>query len=154
MCIFKILIDITQLPPHRFYEHPHHLLIEVSVYLYSQHKVLILLNFVSVLGKTSLQFVCISLFLFIFVFILFGLFRASLSAYGSSKARDWIQAAAATLYHSHSQIWARICNLHHSSRQLQILNPPCEARGCTRFSWILVGIFTAEPQRELLFAFV
>ena len=36
--------------------------------------------------------------------VLFFLFRAALEAYGSSQARSQIIAAAASLYHSHSNV--------------------------------------------------
>ena len=68
--------------------------------------------------------VVISLFLFLFLFV----FRAEHVAYGSSQARNRIEATAA--------------GLHHSS---QGLRPGIEPT----FSWILVGFSTTEPQREL-----
>ena len=44
----------------------------------------------------------------------------------------------------------QICDLHHSSRQGQILNPLGEGRDRTPTpSWILVGSVTAEPRWEL-----
>ena len=44
-----------------------------------------------------------------------------------------------------------VCDLHHSSRQQQILNPLSEARDQTRnLIWIVVGFVTTEPQWELL----
>ena len=66
-----------------------------------------------------------------FVFILFS-FRATLVAYGSSQVRDQIEAAAAGHSHSHSNAGSSLISiLHHSSRQSQILNPLCKARGQT-----------------------
>ena len=53
------------------------------------------------------------------------LFRAAPEAHGGSQARAQIRAVAAGLCHSH------ICNLYHSSRQRQILNPLSEARDRT-----------------------
>ena len=48
---------------------------------------------------------CFFLFLFfLFVFFLFLFFRATSVAYGRSQARDQIQATAAGLFHSHSNI--------------------------------------------------
>ena len=47
------------------------------------------------------------------------------SAYGGSQARGPIGAATARLYQS------RICDLHHSSQQCQILNPLSQARDQT-----------------------
>ena len=69
----------------------------------------------------------LSFFFFFFVF-----FRATPMAYGISQARGQIRAAAAGLHQSHSGARSsRICNLHHSSRQHQILNPMSEARDRT-----------------------
>ena len=39
-----------------------------------------------------------------------------------------------------------VCDLHHSSRQGQILNPLREDRIESMSSWILVGFVTAEPE--------
>ena len=50
------------------------------------------------------------------------LFKTAPAAYGSSQARGQIEAAAAGLHHSHSNLdLSCICDLHHSSRQRQIL---------------------------------
>ena len=85
---------------------------------------------------------------FIFLFLFFHYFRAAPTAYGSSQARDPVGATAAGLHHSHSntgsgpylQPTPRVCNLHHSSWQQQILNPLREARDqtcvLTDTSWI------------------
>ena len=55
-------------------------------------------------------------------FFFFFLFRAAPSAYGCSQARDLIRATAAGLQHSRSNAGSdRVCRLHHSSRQCQIL---------------------------------
>ena len=51
--------------------------------------------------------------------------------------------ATATLDPSH------ICDLHHSSRQCQILNPLSKARDQPVSSWILAGFVTTKPQWEL-----
>ena len=60
-------------------------------------------------------------------FILFCFFRVESEAYGGSQARGPIRATAtATEDPSH------IYDLHHSSRQRQILNPQSEARNQTR----------------------
>ena len=56
--------------------------------------------------------------IFFFFFFFLVLFRATSTAYGSSRARGGIGAAAA--------------GLHHSSRQHQILNPLNEARDGAR----------------------
>ena len=64
-------------------------------------------------------------------FLLF--IRATPEAYGSSQARGLIGATAAGLRHSHSNSGSsHTCDLHHSSRQHQILNPLSEARDRTR----------------------
>ena len=44
---------------------------------------------------------------------------------------------------------SRVCDLHRSSWEPQILNPLSEARDQPLSSWILVGFVTAEPQQEL-----
>ena len=44
---------------------------------------------------------------------------------------------------------SHICDLHHRSRQCQILNTLSEARIKPATSWILVGFVTPEPQQEL-----
>ena len=63
------------------------------------------------------------------ILFLFLLFRATPMAYGGSQTRGRIRAAAAGLHHSHSNANPScVCNLHHSSRQHQILNPLSEAR--------------------------
>ena len=66
--------------------------------------------------------------LFFFHYFFF-LFRAILVAYGSSQARDQIGAAAADLYHSHSNTRSEpYCDLQHSLWQNQIPDPLSEAR--------------------------
>ena len=67
----------------------------------------------------------------LFCFVVFCLFRAALTAYGGSQVRGRIWAVAAGLHHSHSHA----CNLHHSSRQHQILNPLSET---TDRTWVLM----------------
>ena len=64
-----------------------------------------------------------------------GYFMAVPTPYGSSQARG-NQAVAAGLHHS-TATWdlSCICNLHHSSEQLQILNPMRKARDWT---WVLM----------------
>ena len=66
-------------------------------------------------------------FYFTILFIyLFLHFRATPTAYGDPRL------GAAGLCHSHSNAGSSfICNLHHSSRQHQILNPMSEARDQT-----------------------
>ena len=46
----------------------------------------------------------------VFVFV-FGLFRAVPEAYGSSLPRGLIEAAAASLHHSHSRSGSELCLL-------------------------------------------
>ena len=46
---------------------------------------------------------------------------------------------------------SHICNLHYSSWQRRILNPPSEARDWTHVLWIPVRFITTEPQGELQF---
>ena len=82
-------------------------------------------------------------FLLIFIFILFYfifIFRATCEAYGSSQAGGQIRAVAASLHHHNMQDLSSICDLHHSSRQHQILNPLSKARDQTRIlldiSWV------------------
>ena len=65
------------------------------------------------------------------MFFFFWLFRATLAAYGSSQARGWIRAAAAYAYATAMPNLSRLCDLHHSSWQCQILNPLSEARDWT-----------------------
>ena len=61
-----------------------------------------------------------------------------------------IGAAAAGRCHSHSKMpdMSPVCNLHHSSRQHQILNPVNEARDQTCML-MDAGWVPAEPQWEL-----
>ena len=62
-----------------------------------------------------------------FVFLLF--LWAAPAAYGGSQARGRIGAVAAGLYHSHSNAdLSHVCDLHHSSRQRQIINPLSKGR--------------------------
>ena len=75
-------------------------------------------------------------FLFVCLFFVFCHFRAMLEAYGSSQELLLLAYARATA----TPDLSRICDLHHSSRQCQILNPLSEARDQTRNlmipSWI------------------
>ena len=64
-------------------------------------------------------------------FFVFRLFRDASMAYRSSQARGRIRAVtkpAACATVTATPDLSRICNLHHSSRQRQILNPLSEAR--------------------------
>ena len=84
----------------------------------------------------------------------FFLFRAELMAYGSSQARCQIGATAAGLCHSHAPSELN-CNLCHSSRQCQILNPLSEARDQTFIlmdtSQVLNPLSHNRNSRSLLF---
>ena len=44
---------------------------------------------------------------------------------------------------------SHVCNLHHSSQQRWILNPPSEARDQTHVLMILVRLISSSPQGEL-----
>ena len=44
---------------------------------------------------------------------------------------------------------SHICDLHHSSQQRQILNPPSRARDRTQAFLDTSRVFTAEPQQKL-----
>ena len=79
---------------------------------------------------------CLCLLLFFF-----GVILATSTAYGSSKARDWIGAIATSLHHSHTMPdLSHIGDLHHSSRQCQIVNLLNKARDWTHVlmdtSWV------------------
>ena len=45
---------------------------------------------------------------------------------------------------------SQVCDLHQSSRQRLILNPPSETRDQTCILMFLVVFITAEPRQELL----
>ena len=64
---------------------------------------------------------------FIFYFFVFS--RAAPMAYGGSQAWDLITAVALA-YATATAMWdlSRVCDLHHSSWQRQILNPLSKAR--------------------------
>ena len=59
-------------------------------------------------GRIKLCFLEFSGILKIFYFC-FLLFRATLTAHGSSQAKGWIRAAAASLHHSHSNTGYKPC---------------------------------------------
>ena len=66
------------------------------------------------------------------IFFFFLLFRATPTPYASSQARGRIIATAAGLHHSQAMPdLSCLCNPHHSSQQLQILNPLNQARDRT-----------------------
>uniref|UniRef100_A0A8D1KYM2 Catenin alpha-3 n=1 Tax=Sus scrofa TaxID=9823 RepID=A0A8D1KYM2_PIG len=95
--------------------------------------VMCLLQHVSAVSKRWLRFTSALFSLLIpFSFFFFLLFRPAPVAYGNSQARGQIGATAAGLHHSHSNARSScICDLHHNSQQLQILNPLSEARDRT-----------------------
>ena len=69
---------------------------------------------------------------FFFFFCPFVFSWAVPEAYGGSQARGLIGAVAAGLHQGHSNAdLSRVCDLHHSSLQLGILNPLRKARDQT-----------------------
>ena len=80
-------------------------------------------------------------------------FRATLAAYGSSQARGQIGTAAETYATATAMLDpCHICDLNHSLRQHQILNPLSEARDRTSILADTVsGSQPAEPQWKLLY---
>ena len=84
-------------------------------------------------------------------FVCFFLFRAIPTAYGSSQARGWTRATAASLHTpqpQQPQDPSQACKLHHSSRQHQIPDPLNKARDQTRILVDSSRISTA-PWRDL-----
>ena len=85
--------------------------------------------------KKNCQYYCkfqSQAFFLIFFFCLLAFSSAAPMAYGGSLARGPIRAISTGLRHSHNNAGSeRICNLHHSSRQRQILNPRSKARDRT-----------------------
>ena len=93
-----------------------------------------------------------TLLFYFMLFYLFIYFRAAPMAYGSSQARGWIIATAASLHHSHShirfelelrptpQLMATLRSLTHWARPG--MGPAT--------SWFLVGFVATVPQWELL----
>ena len=70
--------------------------------------------------------------LFYFISFYFCFFRAALGAYGGPQARGQIGAVATGLHQSHgTEDSSLVCDLQHSSRQRQILNPASHARDGT-----------------------
>ena len=70
--------------------------------------------------------------LFLFLFFMCCLFRAASVAYGGSQARGQIGAvAAACAAVTATRDLSRVLDLHHSSWQVQILNPLSKARDRT-----------------------
>ena len=69
---------------------------------------------------------------FFFFLFFFGLFMATLMAFGHSHARSLIRAVTAGQHHNHTAATtpnlSHICNLHHSSWQRRILDLLTDAR--------------------------
>ena len=95
-----------------------------------------------------LFFVCLfCLFCFVFCFLFFvWLFRATPAACGNSQAMGWIRAAAAGLYHSHSNAVSAVSeplpsSMTHTTAHGNVRYLTHWARPGIKpaFSWILVG---------------
>ena len=100
----------------------------------------------------NLVSLCLHIFiLWITQIIIIIITRATPEVCGSSQVRGQTRAVAADLHHIQAtQDLSRVCDLHHSSWQYQILNPLSEVRIEPESSWILlVGFVTTEPRREL-----
>jgi len=81
------------------------------------------------------------------LFFFFFLFRATPLAYGSSQARGWIGAAAASLCHKHSNTRSKLhLQLHRSSWQQWIIDPVIEPTP----SWILVRVLNPLSTTRIL----
>ena len=90
--------------------------------------------------NSSIKFLSVNV-CFLFFVCLFLLFRTAPEACGSSQAVGLIGAIAVCLHHNHSNARSelrlqptpksRVCDLHRSSWQWQILNPLSEARNQT-----------------------
>ena len=100
-----------------------------------------------------------TVFLFVCLFVCFGLLRATHMAYRSSQGKGWIGAVAAGLCHSHSNAGSYLSVIY-SSWQCRMLNPLREARGRTRilmdatwvhYYWATVGI-PGNPINSVCFA--
>ena len=94
--------------------------------------------------RSTKAFFLVSLCVFLVffcLFVCFCLFRAAPAAYGGSRARGliWAITAAYTTATATPDL-RQVCDLHHSSRQHRILNPPNEARAWTHIlmdtSWV------------------
>ena len=91
---------------------------------------------------------------YLFIYLAFWLFRATLQHMEVPRLGVELElqppayARATTTWDS-----SCVCNLHHSSQQRRILNPLSEARDQTQTLWMLVGLLTAEPRRQLLIYF-
>ena len=89
------------------------------------------------------------LFVSFFFSFSFFLFTSTPVANRSSQARGQIRAAAETYTTATAmQDPSRICDLHHSLWQYQILNPLNEARDRTASSWRLHGVLNPLSHNE------
>ena len=76
-----------------------------------------------------------------FLFVCFLLFRAAAEAYGGSQARGLIEATAAGLHHSHSNVGSEL-HLPSTPQLMAMPDPEPTERGLgikPASSWILVG---------------
>ena len=101
----------------------------------------------------------------IYLFVCLLLFRAASMADGSSQARG--PTGAATAGHRHGKAGSScICDVHHGSRQHQILNPLSKTRGQTRiltatsqvrYHWATLGtriyVFTLSFSMRIILSF-
>ena len=89
---------------------------------------------------------------YLFIYCFLGL---HIQHNGWSQAWGRIRAAAADLYHSHSNArWEAVWDPHHSSQQHRILNSLIEARDWSHIlTWMLVGFITAVLHQELLLGY-
>ena len=90
-------------------------------------------------------------FFIIYLFIcLFAISWAALAAYGGSQARGRIGTIATRLRQSHSNVGSKPrLQLHHSSRQRQILNRLSKARDQTCNLMVPSRILSTAPGQEL-----
>ena len=93
------------------------------------------------MGGNSYLFVC--LFVFVFLWLCLRHMEVPRPGVKSELQLPACSTAVATEDISH------ICDLHHSSWQLWILNPLSEARVAPASSWIPVRFVFAEPWQEL-----
>ena len=95
-----------------------------------------------------LFFVCIFLLLLLLLFV----FLAMPAACGNSQARDWTEAVATDLCHSHSNIGSEphLLPIPQLTATLDPLTYWAKPESQLPYSWILVRFITSEPQWELL----
>ena len=80
------------------------------------------------------------LFIYLFIFVFLGQHSWHMEVPSQDRGQT---TATAMPDPSH------VCNLHHSSRQHQILNPLSKARDKPASSWMLVRFISPEPQQYL-----